>query len=659
MNALWAQLLIEECCRAGVTYFCVAPGSRSSPLAVAVASHPSARTVVALDERSLGFHALGYGRASGRPAAVISSSGTAVGNLLPAVMEASEGCVPLLVLTGDRPSEMRDSGSNQTTDQLKIFGSFVRWAGELAAPENSMSARVVLTTVDLAVRQAQGGHAGPVHLNISFREPLAPTAAPWSSLVLTGLGRWEASRQPFTSHILAHPRLCSVGPIPALLASTSRGLIVAGGLDHPQDSFAVAQLSMRLGWPIVADPASGLRVNFAGAPVISHMDYLLLNSSAFLSDFAPEVILQIGGRITSKRVSSFLERSMLEGLATSWIFVERHPRRHDPSHLQTHRVEMEPATFTASVLHALEGRQLPAEQLASQKRFTQTLVDVSRAASREISTVLHEIDGLTEPYIARTISERLPDGEGLFIGNSMPIRDLDFFSDQGSTAPDGSSPSFRFGTSASANRGVSGIDGVVSSAAGFAAGLGRPSTLLIGDVSFCHDVNGLFFLRQRMQQPRLVAIVINNGGGGIFNFLPISQSVAPGTFTTFFSTPPGIELREVCRAHGVPHESVSSKADFSRLLSTAWSQTHHLVLEVFVPPTDKNVTVHRQVEAGTRYATARALYIAREERQEPPLAISSASYRRYRLPLASKLTSGPREESTRKVGGRGGRRAAG
>ncbi len=387
VNAAWATLLVEELCRQGVNLFCVAPGSRSSPLALAVASHPRARLNVCVDERSLGFWALGFGRAARRPAVVVTSSGTAVANLLPACVEASQSEVPLLLLTADRPAELRDTGANQTIDQVrlwllllwwatcaagwrrcltsvllqpqssaqvKIFGGYTRWFQDVPAPGEAVPGRLALSTVATALRHCLGGAgagsgapAGPVHLNLQFREPLAPVAAPWqSSALMEGLTAWDA--RPWQVHTSnaggqAGLQLAPAGALPLALQlgvedvalqralacvwSARRGLLVLGEVQDPAEVAAALQLSRLLGWPTATDVLSGLRTASGagaagsaleaqeggeeeeeeeGACLLHFMDHVLLGDQQWWAELAPDVVLQVGPRVTSKRLNQFM-----------------------------------------------------------------------------------------------------------------------------------------------------------------------------------------------------------------------------------------------------------------------------------------------------------------------------------------------------------------
>ncbi|GLC45490.1 hypothetical protein PLESTM_001741500 [Pleodorina starrii] len=694
VNVAWAGLLVEELCRLGVNMFCVAPGSRSSPLTHAIAAHPRARLNVCIDERSLGFWALGYGRACpGRPAAVITSSGTAVANLLPAVVEASLSGVPLLLLTADRPAELRDTAANQTIDQTKIFGGFTRWFFDLPPPAADIPGRTVLTAASTAFRAAvASAPPGPVHLNLQFREPLAPVSAPWSpGPFMAGLTAWQASQLPYTSHISAAALPgaqpsgigggaaagsgsgsmygiggSEVAALQSLLRGARRGLVVVGELIDPRDIVAARQIGSALGWPVVADVLSGLRVGAAppttpqhdppatptptptpttdtpttAVPLVHHMDHLLLGDRRWWGALRPDVILQLGPHLTSKRIGQFLDWAAMGGgegaPAVPWVYVAPHTLRHDPSHLISHRAVMGLTEFRDAVVGpaaaaaAASGAAVAGAEVRRRGGVTdpwvhmsdygRMLLQLDEAVSHEIDSALDSLDSVSEPFIARTLARCLPAGHGLFIGNSMPIRDMDMYAapqqqpqlgPRPAAAAAGAAGSRRLGSGGSggggsggavvgvpvaANRGASGIDGVLSTAAGFAEGLSRPATLLVGDLSFLHDINGLNLLRAGELRPPLTVVLINNSGGGIFSFLPIAGSVPEEEFTPLWATPQNVDLEAMCRAQGIPHQKVNSPEALVPALQAAWGLNRHSVVEVITDRTT-NVDLHRRVQA--------------------------------------------------------------
>jgi isochorismate synthase/2-succinyl-5-enolpyruvyl-6-hydroxy-3-cyclohexene-1-carboxylate synthase/2-succinyl-6-hydroxy-2,4-cyclohexadiene-1-carboxylate synthase/O-succinylbenzoate synthase len=375
------------------------------------------------------------------------------------------------------------------------------------------------------------------------------------------------------------------------VAAASRGMVVAGHLPEPADALAVAQLAARLGWPLVADVTSGLRVRArgggggagtaaGGAPLLPHFDLALMERPAWEA-LAPDCVLQFGGRLTSKRLQAFLEWAALERGA-AWAFTARHPWRHDPGHAVALRLQAAPAAVAAALLAAAPGpgpgpAAPPPPPRPAQAAYAATLGALDAALRRAVDEHLDDAaEGLTEMAVARLLSRTLPEGHALFLGNSMPVRDMDMYADAAPPgAAAGAAAGWGVGVPVGCNRGASGIDGVLSAAAGFAAGLGRPTTLLIGDVSFAHDAGGMLLLRERPGQPPLTAVVVNNGGGAIFNFLPVAAELGAAEFTRLFSTPPDVRLAELCRAHRVHHLQARSARGLARALAEAWRLGRH------------------------------------------------------------------------------------
>ncbi|KAL9246308.1 hypothetical protein vseg_019859 [Gypsophila vaccaria] len=583
INAVWASLIVEECSRLGLTYFCVAPGSRSSPLAVAASTHSRITCIACYDERSLAFHALGYARGSQKPAVVITTSGTAVSNLYPAVVEASQDFVPLLLLTADRPSELHATGANQAIDQVNHFGSYVRFFFNLPPPTDDIKARMVLTTVDSAVYWATCAPLGPVHLNCGFREPLDNSPRNWDRSVLDKLDCWISSTKPFTKYInpLNYTHATTFGltaEIEKVIQNCERCLLVVGSIHTEEEMWAALILARHLSWPIVADILSGLRLrklltssqefndNFV---FIDHFDHLLLCDAA-MTWAKVDVIIQIGSRITSKRISQFLEYCS----PCSFIMVDKHPCRHDPSHIVTHRIQSTISQFTACLLKCNPPRL--------NSRWISLLKAVDSEVAWALSFQICSEYSLTEPYVAHALSEVLVPEAALFIGNSMPIRDADMYS-QGVVSCSGSTLQFGFPCQRIqivGNRGASGIDGLLSSAAGFAAGCKKRVLCVLGDVSFLHDTNGLALLSSRMWRKPMTVIVINNRGGGIFSLLPIAEKTETQIMEKYFYVNHNISISKLCDAHGVKHLLAETKLELQNALLKSQQADADYVIEV-------------------------------------------------------------------------------
>ena len=565
-NRLWADLIVGELVRCGVTFFCVAPGSRSTPLIAALANNDEAQTLVHFDERGTAFAALGYARATGRPAAWITTSGTAVANGLPAVVEASTDGVPMVLLTADRPPELRQTGANQTIDQPDIFGDFVRWRFDLPAPSLDVDPASVLTTVDQAAYRATRAPSGPVHLNLMFREPLIPTPEDPDEPA-TGPERWLAVQGPYTSYAATKPAV-DEREIRALwdqLRPVRRGLVVAGRLASREQGEAAAKLARTLGWPLLPDVGSQVRLGADGDSAALYD--VLLADETFAGAHAPEAVLHLGGRSLSKR----LERFVARGGPDPYVVVRDNPFRLDPAHRVTHSFEAAITDFCAA-LSRVASEHHPRENSSWMESWTKA----SGAAGVALDHSLSEAHGLSEPLVARLVSRNIPDGHGIVVASSMPIRDLDAFAAaDGPPAP------------VAANRGASGIDGTVATAAGYARGSGRPVTLLIGDLALLHDLNSLAMLRGLP----VTVVVLNNDGGGIFSFLPVSRHET--FFEPYFGTPQGVGFESAAAMFGLGYQKPATAEEFVPAYRKARSSGPSLI-EV-ATDRDENVAVHRRL----------------------------------------------------------------
>ncbi|XP_059655618.1 protein PHYLLO, chloroplastic isoform X4 [Cornus florida] len=615
INTLWASLIVEECSRLGLTYFCVAPGSRSSPLAIAASSHPLTTCIVCFDERSLAYHAVGYARGSHKPAIVITSSGTAVSNLLPAVVEASQDFVPLLLLTADRPPELHDTGANQTINQVNHFGSFVRFFYGLPAPTVDIPARMVLTTIDSAVYWATSSPYGPVHINCPFRDPLDNSPRKWMLSCLKGLDFWMSSAEPFTNYLrLQHSYTCDdsqcqMAEVLKVIQEANRGLLLIGAIHTEDDIWAALLLAKHLSWPVVADILSGLslRKYFASFSEIEenflfvdHLDHFLLSNSV-RSWAQPDVIVQIGSRITSKRISQMLE----ECFPFSYIMVDKHPNRHDPSHIVTHRIQSTITQFTDCLLKAV----IP----PIDSRWSNVLRALDMMVAWEISFLIHSQYSLTEPYVAHIVPEALCSETAIFVGNSMAIRDADMYGCNWSKSTPSSATMLSSqlpckGMLVAGNRGASGIDGLLSTAVGFSVGCNKRVLCVIGDVSFLHDTNGLALLKQRILRKPMTIIVINNHGGAIFSLLPIADRIEQRILNQYFYTSHTVSVQNLCGAHGVRHVHAQTKKELHHALFTSQQEEVDCVIEV-ESCIEANATFHSYLRKFACQAADHALSI--------------------------------------------------
>jgi 2-succinyl-5-enolpyruvyl-6-hydroxy-3-cyclohexene-1-carboxylate synthase len=559
MNELWGYLIVEELVRNGIDYFVISPGSRSTPLTVAVARHPQAKNIICLDERGAAFHAIGYARATGKPAVLICTSGSAAANYFPAVIEAATDNVPMIILSADRPPELRQTGANQTIHQVNLYGDYPVWQFDLPCPTTEIEPKVVLTTIDLAVSRSQQPPGGVVHLNCMFREPLVPTDAPVD--IPENLVQWQKSQAPYTHYgrkltILTELEIQSLIKI---IQHTRKGVLVVGQLKSTVEIEAVSRLAAKLNWAVFADIQSGLRLSDDLPNLVHYFDLLLLTDrSALLTEI--DTVIQLGTRIVSTRWLKWLEKYP----PTNYIAIVNDAERHDSSHLVSLRLESDIVAICDSLAERL--RQRFAREL-SPLLLSQWVQDL-RAASDTIGGSVDKFlktTQLTEPSIARTISQLIRSQHGLWVANSMPIRDLDMY---GVTA----SVSARIG----ANRGTSGIEGAIAAATGFAVGLQAPVTTIVGDLSSLHDLNSLDLLR-RNSQP-VIVIIINNDGGGIFSFLPISKSTQ--VFDTYFGTPHGLDFSHAAAMFGIDYYHPIDRDEFIHTYTQALENHRSAIIEV-------------------------------------------------------------------------------
>jgi len=567
VNALWARLLMAEFVRSGARHAVVCPGSRSTPLALA-AHACGLDVVVALDERGAAFHALGIAKATGCAAPVITTSGTAVANLLPAAVEAWASGIPMLVLTADRPPELLECGANQAIPQRDLLGRFARWSVDLGCPTDAIDARLVPSTAAEAWNRAHTVPCGAVQVNCPFREPLGLQEQAWDRATLSSLRAWMEASSPWRAEACFGGGPGLLAALRAVTRGSSRGVIVAGALRDESERDAALILAARLGWPVIADVTSGLRgVPTALARVIAHGD-LVLRSAHAAATLAPDAILRVGGALTSKSIAQWMDASRVRP-----VLVGRHVQRQDPSHTAAFSLDVDLAALARDLVNS-QPEALPAVPSA----LTDRLVQADLAASSAIAQWMESSDDLSEPWIAWWTAQHAPPGV-LFAGNSMPVRDLDMH------AP------VRRDLVMLGQRGASGIDGLVATACGIARS-GAPTTALIGDVSALHDLSSLELLRRT--PGRCTLAIVNNDGGGIFHFLPVAQQQVP--FESLFGTPHGCRFEGVASMFGLPYARATTRAQAMEALAKAWAIDGPAIVEL---ATDRaaNLDRHRALQA--------------------------------------------------------------
>lgn len=533
-NTLWCSVLVESLVRCGVVHAVISPGSRSTPITMALAKHRKIEAVSVLDERTAAFFALGLARQHQRPTLLVCTSGTAGANYFPAVIEAQESGVPLIVITADRPPEMRECSSGQTIDQQKLFGSHVNWFHELTVPEAKLSLLSYLRqTIAHAVERAWLPEPGPVHLNAPFRDPLAPEVDDGSAAALK-----DQLGELFFDH-LAQPILPKLGAALPILPNEARGLIIAGPsqpANAAQYAGVVELLSHNTGWPVLADSLSPLRTHAApGQPFVFAYDILARNK-ALLKKLKPDFILSLGGWPISKALREWI--ASLD--VPVWVITER-TKNFDALHNRARSFRADVETVAT---------MFPDRQ--NNLTFSSDWTCADALVRNAIAEKLGGVDWLFEGKAAWLMSQHLPSETPLFVANSMPVRDLEYF-----WAPSDRAYPIYF------NRGANGIDGTLSTALGVAHG-NKPAVLLTGDLALLHDTNG-FLLRPKFDGS-LTIVLINNSGGGIFQHLPVAQFDPP--FEEYFATPQEADFEKLCSAYGVEHVAVKDWAHFTSLIST-------------------------------------------------------------------------------------------
>ncbi len=544
----------------GLRDACISPGSRSTPIALALARDDRIRVHVHLDERSSAFFALGLAKASNRPVVVVCTSGTAAANLFPAVVEASMSRAPLIALTADRPPALRGTGANQTIDQLELFGRYVRWFVDAPLPAEAPDAFRTWTELGLeSYRRACS--PGPVHVNLPFGDGLVPAGAPVDLGEETVLALGHVG--------IGEGRRATDGEVTELATSMVkgvRGLVYLGSQRAPVPG--ALELAARLGWPVVAEPTSGTRI-----PGVLEAGQLLLADEAFRAGHLPDVLLQVGAAPTS-RPALALARS-----AERLVIVDPDLVVGDPNR----RTERRFAVHGEHVLHTA------AEQIAPREEGTWLAAwrEADDRARRAVDGTIGSWDEPFEGRVARDLAASLPDGSALLVGSSMPVRDLDAY-----MLP-------RHGLRVLANRGASGIDGFVSTALGAAAD-GAPTAALCGDLTLLHDVGSLMWSARRGLDA--VFVVPNNGGGVIFSFL--EQRTLP-ELRELFTTPHGLDLAAVCAAAGAGHTRVERANELVPAVERARASGGVRVVEVPIDP-EANVRRHAEVHAAVSAAVRSA-----------------------------------------------------
>jgi 2-succinyl-5-enolpyruvyl-6-hydroxy-3-cyclohexene-1-carboxylate synthase len=566
---LLLRAFVDELARCGMRAACTSPGSRCAPLVLTLAREERLRCYSHIDERCAGFFALGLAKASGLPVAVTCTSGTAAAELLPAVIEAHEAGVPLLLLTADRPPELRENGAGQAIDQLKLFGGAAKWFFEVGTHDASAERlRWMRTLACRAYWTALEGRPGAVHLNFPLREPLVTDdRSGIGQLPENDSGRPDG--RPYVSR--PHTRLVASAKDSALhdlVSGAQRGVIVAGRHERntPLGKVAAA-FAQTAGWPLLADPLSGAR---RGPAAVAHYDALLREES-FAQGAIPDLVLRIGDLPVSKPLRTWL--AGLDGVRQ--VALDPEGAWQDPTSVLSDCLAVDPIEALTQATDAL----LPAEQ--------DWLASWRSADERAAEAILGALDdnALSEPAVATELGVLLGEEATLFVASSMPVRDIETFWPVRKDPP-----------RVLCNRGANGIDGTVSSAFGAAAHGDGPVVLLIGDVALAHDIGGL--IAARRLDLKLTIVLLDNGGGGIFDFLPVSRAAmgqAQDIYTNHIATPTGLDFARAAALYGMAHERVETVPAFRAALERALRpQADSAIVQVQTDRT-ANVHLHRRV----------------------------------------------------------------
>ncbi len=570
-NTALASAFTEELARGGLRLAVISPGSRSTPLAVALWRQPEIKVRVIVDERSAGFFALGAAQASGEPVALLCTSGTALVNYHPAVCEADESALPLLVLSADRPPELRGIGAGQTIDQIKAFGSSVRWFCEVGTHEADDDGLLHYRSVACRALAAARGEVrpGPVHLNLPWREPLAPVPVEGAVTATDPLALEGRENRPLTAvtHVDLEPSVFLLDEMAGHIGDAISGVIVAGRQLDSELREPLAHLARVSGFPILADPASQLRCGpHDRSHVVAAYD-LLLRDERFARSVVPELVLRFGEMPTSKPLRSWLIES-----GADQIVVDPYGGWNEPTNRAAAILRADPtecASGWAARLEGLEGREPP---------LPDRWLEAERAAQATLDEALGGSDDITEPALHRALGAAHRAGDLVYTASSMPIRDQETFVASSTTD-----------VLFLCNRGANGIDGLISSGIGAAHASGRPTTIVVGDLALLHDLGSLAALRDVSTPVRIV--VIDNDGGGIFHFLPQEAAMPEDEFEALLGTPRGVDTAKAAALFDLPHRRLESLAELPKALAAGTG-----LIEV---RTDRRINVqsHRELTA--------------------------------------------------------------
>ena len=558
-NNLWTRIFIDQLAALGVKHACISPGSRSTPLTYILSGNRKIKSFIHFDERSSAFFALGLAKATGKPVLVVTTSGTAVAELYPAIIEAYQQRTPLIFCTADRPPELVGTGANQTINQHNIFRNHIRWFRDLGLPSISDTGFYHLQKIAIkAFRISSSEDKGPVHLNFPFKKPLEPFS--YTDSVSKSLFRTKPQRLlKYTSQV-STPKFEKSKELKAIvnqLTESEKGIMLVGPIEFDKNLIKrIKELSSLLKYPVLADGISQLRFN-AGKNdnfIISNFNSIFA-SQKFISEHNPDIILQIGRTPTSSILETFLEDT-----GAIRYTIDHYGDKHDPARTAKSTIAINPTSFCETLISQLKEENFKRSKSTWQKDFIRAEEICEKIKSRNIDRAKFP----NEPSIITEVIKIIPEGSRLIIGNSLPVRDLDNFFSKSSKRIE-----IYF------NRGASGIDGITSTALGVSS-IKKRTLLITGDLSFLHDLSALS-AAVKYSIP-LTIIVINNNGGGIFESLPIANRIKH--FEKFFISPHNLDLGEIVKSFGIDHKLITTRRELHRHLKNSFNFIIPSVLEI-------------------------------------------------------------------------------
>ncbi len=579
INILSASLIINELCKCNINYFFISPGSRSTPLTLAIAElaeQTKIGVMICPDERAAAYACLGYSK-TGKVGALVCTSGTAVANYLPAIIEAHNSQVPMIVLTADRPAELKDTQSNQTIDQNQIFGKYVNYYAEIDCADRYLKLEYLLTTIDNAVYKASGINLGAVHINCCFREPFFEPME-YLGTITDNINNRLDSDKPYTQYLKTkYGDSEEFHTILGLLNEAKKIVFVIGKLDTNNEAEAILRIAETINVPVFADILSQAKFSHQES-IINHYDTFIEKIDSTLE---ADLIIHFGGRIVSKRLQKFIEQCV-ENNSAKYLVINNYTFRQDQAHI----VNMRMTTDISLLCKWLTDRCFHTDLSI----YRHKLSGLSAIASSEIKQFDNSTDAINEINLPNLVLASIPKGSNLYLGNSMPIRDFDSFASRPNSDE---FTSINIG----ANRGASGIDGVMASAVGFGIGHHELTTLLIGDMSALHDLNSLHLVANSSQ--KMIIIIINNNGGGIFHFLPVSNHK---DFEKYFATAIKVKFKAAAEMFGLNYSKPHTKQEFTNEYQNAINSEVSTIIEICTDR-NENLKQHRELIQSIKMGT--------------------------------------------------------